>query len=149
VYILGVTAHTGSAWTAQRARNLLMDIGDRITSSGFLIRDRDAKFTSALDEIFASESVMVVKAPPRTPRANCYAGRWVPTVRAERTDRMLICDQRHLRSVPGEYSGHYNRHRPHHSRQQRPPDQDHQYSGDGPLTLSVRAPSRTGGDTVT
>jgi putative transposase len=36
---------------------------------------------------------------------------------------MLIYDERHLRSVLREYAGHYNRHRPHQSRQQRPPDQ--------------------------
>jgi len=35
---------------------------------------------------------------------------------------MLIYDERHLRSVLGEYAGHYNRRRPHQSRQQRPPD---------------------------
>ncbi|MGO9191586.1 MAG: hypothetical protein ACLP8X_24450 [Streptosporangiaceae bacterium] len=32
----------------------------------------------------------------------------------------------HLRSVLGEYAGHYNGHRPHQSRQQRAPDQDDQ-----------------------
>ena len=143
VHVLGVTAHPDGAWTAQQARNLVMDRGDRTEAFHFLIRDRDARFTTAFDEIFASAGLKIMMTPPRTPRANCYAERWIRTARAECTDRMLIYDERHLRSVLGEYAGHYSRHRPRQSRQQRPPDQETQTAA--PLNLPIQRRTVLGG----
>ena len=128
VHVLGVTAHPDGAWTAQQARNLLMDLGDRIGSFRFLVRDRDAKFTGVFDGIFASEGVKIVKIPPRTPRANCllkdgYAAHEPSAPTGCSSTTSGTCGQ-----VLDEYVGHYNGHRPHQSRQQRPPDQDDQVS---------------------
>jgi transposase InsO family protein len=101
-----------------------MDLGDWPDGFRFLVRDRAGQFTASFDAVFADAGVEVVKIPPGCPRANCYAERFVGTVRSEVTDRLLILGERHLWSVLERYVSHYNHRRPHQARQLLPPRSD-------------------------
>jgi putative transposase len=125
VRILGVTANPDGPWTTQQIRNLLMDLGDRAAGFRFLVRNRAGQFTASFDAVLADAGIEAVKIPPRSPRANAYAERFVLTARTELTARMLIFGERRLRTILAEYEAHYNGRRPHRSRQLRPPRLDH------------------------
>ena len=98
-----------------------MDLGERAARFRFLIRDRDSKFTTVFDEVFIGSGVRVIKTPVQSPQANSFAERYVGTLRRECLDHLLIHGERHLRQILAEYALHYNEHRPHQSREQRPP----------------------------
>jgi putative transposase len=113
VHLIEVTAHPAGGWVTQAARNLLMELDEHADRFRFLIRDRDAKLTAAFDAVFAAAGIEVVKIPPRAPKGNAFAERWVRTVRTECLDWLLIWNRRHLERVLTVYVEHYNTARPH------------------------------------
>jgi Integrase core domain len=103
----------GTHRVAQQARNLFLASGGAPASSRYLIRDRDAKFAGAFDEVFRIEAIRIVRTPIRAPRANAHAERFVGTIRRGCLDWLLITNRRHLERVLRTYLEHYNTHRPH------------------------------------
>ena len=115
IRILGVTLYPTGDWTAQQARNLIMDLGDQAEQMKFMIRDRGSNFTAAFDAVLADAGIRTVLCNVRTPRMNAIAERWIGGCRRELLDRTLVWNQSHLRQILRDYETHHNQHRPHRS----------------------------------
>jgi putative transposase len=106
-----ITEHPTSDWTAQQFRSFLAgDEGYR-----FVIHDRDAAFSSAVDDVLTCMNLRVLKTPARVPQANAFCERLIGTARRECLDHVIPLNERHLRKTLAEWVSHYNHGRPHDS----------------------------------
>jgi len=123
VHILGVTAHPTGAWTAQQARNLLMDLGERAARLPVEVPDPrpPQQVHRGVRPGARRQRRENHQNAGRSPRANSFAERYAGTLRRECLDHLLVYGEQHLRRTLTEYARHYNEHRPHQSREQRPP----------------------------
>ena len=122
LHFSGVTAHPTRNWAVQQARNLAADLGMRMESLRFLLRDRDDTYSEAFDAVFEAEDMDLIKSAPRAPRMNAHCERIIGSIRREALDHVLIMGEAHARQVLAAYQRHYNEHRPHRARDQLPPD---------------------------
>lgn len=106
---MNVTAHPTAFWTAQQLRNTFHDDHEH----RYLIRDRDAIFSEAVDATVRSMGIEPLKSPPRSPKANAFCERLIGTLRRECLDWIIPLGEDHVRSVVTEWATHYNRGRPH------------------------------------
>jgi putative transposase len=115
IRILGITLHPTGEWTAQQARNLVMDLGEQAHRVKFMIRDRGSNYTAAFDAALAGAGIRTVLCNVQTPRMNAITERWIGGCRRELLDRTVVWNLNHLRRILREYEIHHNQHRPHRS----------------------------------
>jgi putative transposase len=115
IRILGLTQHPTGEWTAQQARNVIMDLGEQAHRVKFMIRDRGSNFTATFGAVLADAGIRTVLCNVQMPRMNAIDERWIGGCRRELLDRALIWNQAHLRRVLRDYETHHNQHRPHRS----------------------------------
>ena len=59
VYFAGCTAHPDADWVTQQARQVAWTLSERPQPVRFLIRDRDRKFTNAVDAVFEAQGIRI------------------------------------------------------------------------------------------
>jgi hypothetical protein len=113
VHIAGVTSTPNEQWMQQIARNLTMEEWGVLKPSQYLIHDGDTKFWASCKQLLDNAGVKRVPLPPRSPWLNAFAERWIQSVKKEALSKMILCGERSLRHVLGEYVTHYHTERPH------------------------------------
>jgi putative transposase len=147
VHLAGVTERPDGAWVTQQARNFVWNLQDGGSPVRFLLRDNDAKFSGAFDEVFRSDGIEVIRTPVEAPKANAIAERFVGTMRRECLDWLLIANRRHLERVLQTFLNHYNGHRPHRGLGLAAPDRANVFAfpPTSPMNRSVIRRDRLGG----
>jgi putative transposase len=120
VFVSGITDHPHAQWVAQQARNFTIHLHETENEAGYLIHDRDTKFTEQFDRMLQDQGSKIVKTAVSAPNQNAHAERWAQTLQHECLNHFIILGQRHLRYLIGEFVSHYLEERPHQSMGNRP-----------------------------
>ena len=97
----------------QAARNLIDAESGSMRGKGYLILDRDTKYTDQFRWLIRDSGTNVIRLPPRSPNLNAYAERFVRSIKSECLDRMIFVGQASLRRAVAEYVDHYHGERNH------------------------------------
>ena len=97
----------------QVARNVTMEAWGFLAPGQYLIHDRDTTFCAAFQHIIDDAGSERVVLPPRSPRLNAYAERWVRSGKEECLSRMILCGEASLRHALTQYVAHFHHERHH------------------------------------
>jgi len=113
VYLAGITDHPTQKWTLEHTQKAQLPFGGTKDRPAVLIRDRDKKYSAALDAFLRARNVQVKLTTYRSPNLNPYAEGWVGTIRRECLNHFIVFGERHLRYLVREYLTYYNTERAH------------------------------------
>ena len=113
VDIVGITTRPDEAWMLQAGRNLTDAESGAMRGKGYLILDRDTKYTDQFRRLIRGSGTNVIRLPPRSPNLNAYAERFVRSIKSECLNRMIFIGQASLRRAVAEYMDHYHGERNH------------------------------------
>ena len=73
----------------------------------YLIHDRDSKFTAQFKAILEEAGVKVIPICYHAPNMNAICERWVPSVKTECINRIILVGEESLRRALLEFCNHY------------------------------------------
>jgi putative transposase len=113
VHVAGITSHPNNPWMTQIARNITAVDDGFLRGKRYLILDRDAKYSDAFRSVLAREGIQAIRLPPRSPKLNAFAERFVRSNKEECLNRMIFFGQASLRYAIRQYMTHYHGERNH------------------------------------
>jgi putative transposase len=97
VGLVGITTKPDEAWMLQVGRNLVDAESGAMRGKGYLILDRDAKYTDQFRRLMRGSGTKVIQLPPRSPNLNAYAERFVRSIKDECLNRIIFIGRASLR----------------------------------------------------
>ena len=113
VWIGGITRHPDAGWMQQVARNATLESTGYLKGCRYVLHDRDKKFCADFRDTLAAGGVSCVALPARSPNLNCYAERWVRSVKSECLSKLILFGESSLRRALTNFCTHYHSERNH------------------------------------
>jgi putative transposase len=113
VHICGSTPNPDGDWMLQIARNLTDFEAGFAVGKSHLIIDRDTKYTKKFKKLLDDSGIEIVLCPPRAPRCNAFAERFVKSIKFECLNELILLGRRHLEVSIEKYTSFYNQFRNH------------------------------------
>lgn len=113
VHFAGCTPNPHDVWMKQVAKNLTDPLDGFLSPGGYVLMDRDGKYSAAFRHLLKSAEVHVLRLPARSPNLNAYSERFMRSLKEECVERLIFFGEGALRNAVREFLGHYHAERNH------------------------------------